>query len=156
MTLVMLRPWWCWGQAPQEEGSCLADVVCSYNSTVETFVQQQRSCQVFAVAQRRHKKDAMLRHPVDGSQWRKIEREFPNFADDARNLRFGLSTDVMNPFGEQSCSHCTWHVTLCIYNVPPWLCMKWKFIMMPLLIQGPKQPNIDINVYLRPLVEELL
>src|SRR5664279_2451616 len=86
------------------------------------------------------KKDAMLRHPADGSQWRKIEREFPTFAGDARNLRFGLSTDGMNPFGEQSCSHSTWHVTLCIYNLPPWLCMKRKFIMMPVLIQGPKQP----------------
>ena len=102
------------------------------------------------------KKDAMLRHPADGSQWRKIEREFPNFADDARNLRFGLSTDGMNPFGEQSCSHSTWPVTLCIYNLPPWLCMKRKFIMMPVLIQGPKQPGNDIDVYLRPLVEELL
>src|SRR3954462_11047147 len=36
------------------------------------------------------------------------------------------------------------------------MCMKWKFIMMPFLIQGPKQPGNDIGVYLRPLVEELL
>src|SRR4051812_34749785 len=34
--------------------------------------------------------------------------------------------------------------------------MKWKFIMMPVLIQGPSQPGNDIDVYLRPLVEELL
>ena len=34
--------------------------------------------------------------------------------------------------------------------------MKQKFIMMPVLIQGPKQPGNDIDVYLRPLVEELL
>ena len=34
--------------------------------------------------------------------------------------------------------------------------MKWKFIMMPVLIQGPKQPGNNIDVYLRPLVEELL
>jgi hypothetical protein len=34
------------------------------------------------------------------SQWRKIEREFPDFAGDAINLWFGLSTDGMNPFGE--------------------------------------------------------
>ena len=28
--------------------------------------------------------------------------------------------------------------------------------MMPVLIQGPKQPGNDIDVYLRPLVEKLL
>src|SRR3954466_7282726 len=102
------------------------------------------------------KKDGKLRHPADGSQWRKIERDHSDFTDEARNLWFGLSTDGMNPFGEQSCSHSTWPVTLCIYNLPPWLCMKRKFIMMPVLIQGPRQPDNDIDVYLRPLVDELL
>ena len=62
----------------------------------------------------------------------------------------------MNPFSEQSSGHSTWPVTLCIYNLPPWLCMKWKFIMMPLLIPGPKQPGNDIDVYLKPLIEDLL
>jgi hypothetical protein len=45
------------------------------------------------------KKDAMLRHPADGSQWRKFERDYPDFAGDVWNLSFGLSTDGMNPFG---------------------------------------------------------
>ena len=58
------------------------------------------------------KKDEMLRHPADGSQWRKIERKFPTFIGDARSLWFGLSIDDMNPFGEQSCSHSTWPVTM--------------------------------------------
>ena len=102
------------------------------------------------------KKDSMLRHPADGSQWRKIDRTYPEFDLDARNIRFGLSTDGMNPFGEMSSGHSTWPVTLCMYNLPPWLCMKRKFIMMPVLIPGPKQPGNDIDVYLRPLVEELL
>ena len=64
------------------------------------------------------KKDMMLRHPADGAQWRNIDRLYPKFAADARNLRFGLSTDGFNPFGEQSSSHSTWPVTLCIYNLP--------------------------------------
>jgi hypothetical protein len=34
--------------------------------------------------------------------------------------------------------------------------MNRKFIMMPMLIQGPKQPGNDIDMYLRPLVDELL
>jgi len=98
--------------------------------------------------------DNMMRHPADGSQWRAIDREFLDFAHDARNLWFALSTDGMNPFGEQSSSHNT-QLTLCIYNLPPWLCMKRKFIMMLVLIQGPKLPGNDIDVYLRPLVEEV-
>jgi hypothetical protein len=43
----------------------------------------------------------------------------PKFASDVRNLRFALSTDGLNPFEEQSGSHSTWPVTLCIYNLPP-------------------------------------
>ena len=98
----------------------------------------------------------MLRHPADGSQWRKVDRTFPTFANEARNIRLGLSTDGMNPFGEQSSVHSTWTLILCIYNLPPWLCMKRKFIMMPVLIPGPKQPGKDIDVYLKPLIEDLL
>ncbi|KAK1643761.1 hypothetical protein QYE76_061566 [Lolium multiflorum] len=94
------------------------------------------------------KSDGELRHPADGTQWRKIDREFKDFAADARNIRFGLSTDGMNPFGEQSSSHSTWPVTLCIYNLPPWLCMKRKFIMMPVLIQGPKQPEKNATKFI--------
>nr|ABA98327.2 transposon protein, putative, CACTA, En/Spm sub-class [Oryza sativa Japonica Group] len=60
--------------------------------------------------------DGMLRHPADGSQWRNIDRKFKDFGKDARNIRFGLSTDGMNPFGEMSSGHSTWPVTMCIYN----------------------------------------
>jgi len=49
----------------------------------------------------------MLRHPADGAQWRAIDREFLEFTDEARNLRFTLSTDGFNPFGEESSSHST-------------------------------------------------
>ncbi|XP_066159800.1 uncharacterized protein [Oryza sativa Japonica Group] len=99
--------------------------------------------------------DGMLRHPADGSQWRNIDRKFKDFGKDARNVRFGLSTDDMNPFGEMSSGHTTWTVTMCIYNLPPWLCMKRKYIMMPIIFQVPKQPGNNIDVYLRPLVKDL-
>ena len=85
-----------------------------------------------------------------------MDRQFPNFDSDPRNIRFGLSTDGMNPFGEWESSHSTWPVTLCMFNLSSWLCMKRKYILMPALIQGPKQPGNDIDVYLRPLVDELL
>jgi hypothetical protein len=102
------------------------------------------------------KQDHMLRHLADGSQWRKIDRKYKDFAGEAINIRFGLSTDGSNPFGEFSSGHSTWLVTLCMFNLPGWMCMKRKFIMLSMLIQGPKQSSNDIDVYLRPLGDELL
>ncbi|XP_021768464.1 uncharacterized protein LOC110732769 [Chenopodium quinoa] len=61
----------------------------------------------------------------------------------------------MNPFGTLSTQYSTWPVLLTIYNLPPWLCMKSRYIMLSLLISGPKQPGNDIDVYLAPLIEDL-
>ena len=102
------------------------------------------------------KQDQLMRQPADGSQWRNVDRQFPDFDSNPRNIRFGLSTDVMNPFGECGSSHSTWPVTLCMFNLPSWVCMKREYILMLVLIQGSKQPDNDIDVYLRPLVDELL
>jgi hypothetical protein len=88
---------------------------------------------------RERKNDAMLHHPTVGIQWRNFDRKHKDFTAEVRNIRFGLSTDKMNPFGEIGNSHSTWPITLCIYNQPSWLCVKRKFIMMPLLISGPVQ-----------------
>ena len=101
------------------------------------------------------KKDGKLRHPADSPQWRNIDRHFEEFGLEGRNLRIGVSTDGMNPFGSMSSRHSTWPVLLCIYNLPPWMTMKRRYIMMSLLIQGPRQPGNDIDVYLAPLIEDL-
>jgi hypothetical protein len=34
--------------------------------------------------------------------------------------------------------------------------MKWPYIQMPLLIQGPRQPGNDIDVFLKPVIDELV
>ena len=67
-----------------------------------------------------------------------------------------MSTDGMNPFDQVRCNHSTWPVTLCIYNLPPWVYMKRSYIQMPLLILGPRQPGNDINVFLKPVIDELV
>jgi len=102
------------------------------------------------------KKDGLIRHPADAKQWETINNEFPQFGEEPRNLRLGLSTDGMNPYGTLSTKHSTWPVLLTIYNLPPWLCMKRKYIMLSLLIPGPKQPGNDIDVYLAPLKDDLM
>jgi hypothetical protein len=62
----------------------------------------------------------------------------------------------MNPFGNMTTTHSTWPVLLSIYNLPPWLCIKRKYIMLSVLIPGPKQSGNDIDVYLELLVQDLL
>ena len=99
--------------------------------------------------------DGKYRHPADSPQWLKIDNDYPEFGEESRNLRLALSTDGMNPHGIQSISHSTWPVIIMIYNLPPWLCMKCKYMMLSMLISGPKQPGNDIDVYLKPLIEDL-
>ena len=48
-----------------------------------------------------------------------------------------------------------WHVIVVPYNVPLWKGMKESLFIMPLLIPGPTAPGKDVDVYLRPLVDEL-
>ena len=65
------------------------------------------------------KSDGKLRHPSDAHQWRTFDANHPEFRDKKRNVRFTLSTDGMNPFGERSSMHSTWPVLMTIYNLHP-------------------------------------
>lgn len=53
------------------------------------------------------KEDGMLRHPADSPEWRKIDKRFPDFGAEPRNLRLGLCTDGMNPYGNMSSRYST-------------------------------------------------
>ncbi|CAM8917511.1 unnamed protein product [Rhodiola kirilowii] len=99
--------------------------------------------------------DTKMRHPADSLQWTKVDNTFSTFGAECRNLRLGLSTDGVNPHGNLSTQHSTWPVILVIYNLPPRLTMKRKYMMLSLLISGPRQPGNDIDVYLAPLIEDL-
>ena len=92
----------------------------------------------------RKKGDGKLRHPSDARQWKEFDdKYYHEFGNDPRNVRFALSTDGMNPFGERSSTHNTWPVILMMYNLPTWLCQKRKYLLLSVLIQGPKHPGID-------------
>ena len=93
-------------------------------------------------------KDGKLRHPANGLAWKDFNRVYPDFAQDCRNVRLGLSSDGLNPFQTMSISHSTWPVMLMIYNLPRWMCMKSEYSILSLLIPGPRSPGNDINIYL--------
>jgi hypothetical protein len=103
----------------------------------------------------RVKDDGKLRHPSDGQLWKDFDKAYPEFRDEPRHVLFALSTDGMNPFGELSSSHNTWQVILSIYNLPPWVCLKRRYLMLTMLISGPRQPSNDIDVLLEPVMEEM-
>jgi hypothetical protein len=107
-------------------------------------------------SEKRRKNDEEIWHPVDGTQWKNFDLQNKPFGSESRNMRFALSTDGMNPFGENRIVHITWPVILIMYNLPTWLCHKRKYLMLSILIQGPKQVGIDIDVFWEPLMEDMI
>jgi hypothetical protein len=92
--------------------------------------------------------NVVLSHPSNASQLKEVDAEYPTFKEDPKNIRLGVSIVSINLFGSQNSTHSTWPMFVWIYNLPPWLCMRKKYIHMRMLIQGRKQPGIDINLYL--------
>ena len=107
-------------------------------------------------ATRKCMEDGRMRHPVDGTSWKDFDQRSPDFARETRNVILGLAADGFNLYGNMSLSYSMWPVILTTYNMPPWLCMKESSLLLTLLIPGPKSPGKDIDVYFRPLVDELM
>jgi hypothetical protein len=102
------------------------------------------------------KRDGKIRYSTDGRQWKHFDLiHEEDFSSDPRNIRFGLSTDGRNHFGEMRNPHSTWQVIMCIYNLPPWLCHKRKYLPLTTVICGPKQAGIDIDIFFEPMMEDM-
>ncbi|GJR86322.1 putative transposase-associated domain-containing protein [Tanacetum coccineum] len=89
---------------------------------------------------------------IPAKAWRTIDEKFPEIAEDTRNLRLGISADGVD-VNTGNRHHSVWPVLTVIYNLPPWLCMKRKFINLSVLIS--RYPGNDIDVFLEPLVDDL-
>nr|XP_043611316.1 uncharacterized protein LOC122582917 [Erigeron canadensis] len=105
--------------------------------------------------QNRTKEKGVLRHPADGMAWKHFDKLFPDFANDPRNVRLGLASDGFNPLGAMSLSYSMWSVVIVPYNMPPWKSMVDASFMLTLLIPGRDSPGKHIDVFLRPLIDEL-
>ncbi|GJV78813.1 putative transposon, En/Spm-like protein [Tanacetum coccineum] len=89
---------------------------------------------------------------IPAKAWHTIDEKFLEIAEDTRNLRLGISADGVD-VNTGNRHHSVWPVLTVIYNLPPWLCMKRKFINLSVLISG--YPGNDIDVFLEPLVDDL-
>ncbi|GLU10750.1 hypothetical protein SLE2022_275350 [Rubroshorea leprosula] len=96
-----------------------------------------------------------IMHPASAEAWKHFDRTYPDFASDPRNVRLGLCTDGFTPFEHTSALYSCWPVFLTVYNLPPAMCMKPESIFLSLIIQGPQSPGKNIDVLLRPLIDEL-
>ncbi|KAL9687373.1 hypothetical protein QQ045_031774 [Rhodiola kirilowii] len=99
--------------------------------------------------------DEYIQHPADGESWKTFDKDYPEFASEIRNVRLRIATDGFNPFGASGLSHNTWPIVPIPYNSPPQTCMKKEMNILCMLISGPKSPRKCLNVFMRPLIDEL-
>jgi hypothetical protein len=77
---------------------------------------------------------------LDPTRW-------PKFAIEPYNVRLGLTTDGVNLYNEKSSIWSTWLIVFFNYNLPPWLVIKFFFIMLTLIIprkESMKMHNISM------------
>ena len=99
--------------------------------------------------------DGVMVHPSDGEAWKHFNSVHPHFLAESRNVRLRLFTDGFNPFGLFATPYSCKPVILTVYNLPPRMCMRPKFMFLYMVIPGPSSPVCNIDVCLRPLIDEL-
>ena len=95
-------------------------------------------------------------HPSDAEAWQQFDKDFPDFALDARNVRVAIATDGFNPFSMVASPYSCWPVFVIPLNLPPSLIMQKNNIFLSLLIPGPKYPGKNYSVFIEPLVDDLI
>ncbi|XP_063946088.1 uncharacterized protein LOC108212435 [Daucus carota subsp. sativus] len=101
--------------------------------------------------------EGVLTHPADGEEWKEFDKNYPDFSAEIRNVRLGLATDGFPLYrNATSTVSSVWHVVLLVYNLPHTMVTKDPYMFMTLLVPGPNDPGKNLNVYLRPLIDELI
>jgi hypothetical protein len=105
--------------------------------------------------QAHHAVDEVMVHPSNGEAWKCFNSVHPHFSAESRNVHLGLCTDGFNPSGSFAAPYSCWPVILTVYNLPPGMCMRPEFMFLSTVIPGPRSPGQNIDVCLRPLIDEL-
>jgi len=105
--------------------------------------------------QAHHAVDEVMVHPSNGEAWKCFNSVHPHFSAESRNVHLGLCTDGFNPSGSFAAPYSCWPVILTVYNLPPGMCMRPEFMFLSTVIPCPRSPGQNIDVCLRPLIDEL-
>ncbi|XP_074336473.1 uncharacterized protein LOC141673618 [Apium graveolens] len=101
--------------------------------------------------------EGVLSHPVDGEKGKEFDKNYPDFAVDIRNVRLGLAIDGFPPYSNATSTvYSVWHVVLLVHNLPHTMSMKDPYMFMTLLVPRPNDPGRNLNIYHRPLIDELI
>ncbi|KAL0373220.1 UNVERIFIED_CONTAM: hypothetical protein Scaly_1003600, partial [Sesamum calycinum] len=95
-------------------------------------------------------------HPSDAEAWRHFDQSYLDFTVEPHNVTLTLCTNGFAPHRSHGRIYSCWPVILTPYNLPPGMCMKPEYLFLMLVIPGPSSPKRRIDVYLEPLIEELL
>ena len=99
--------------------------------------------------------NGVMVHPSDGEAWKHFNSVHPHFSAKSRNVRLGLCTHGFNPFVLFAAPYSCWSIMLTVYNLPPGMCMRPEFMFLSMVIPGPSSLVWNIDVCLRPLIDEL-
>ncbi|XP_019058653.1 PREDICTED: uncharacterized protein LOC109116879 [Tarenaya hassleriana] len=97
-----------------------------------------------------------MSHPSDGDVWKNFNEVYPNFASEHRNVYLCLCTDGFARYGQSGKQYSLWPIIMSPYNLPPDMCLKKEFLFLTVLIPGPEHPKKSFDIFLHPLIEELL
>jgi hypothetical protein len=73
---------------------------------------------------------------ADGSTFREIEEKWADFKDEPCNVRLSLAADSVNPFRELRSIYSVWPIFVIKNNIPPWMLIKRKHIMLTMIVPG--------------------
>ena len=98
----------------------------------------------------------VMSHPSDSEAWKHLNASYPDFPCESRNARLGFCTSGFSPFGHYEQTYSFWLVIVTPYNLALWMCKKRQFKFIALLIPGPKNSKGNLDIYMQPLIEELV
>ncbi len=100
--------------------------------------------------------DRVMRLMVDSPLNQFVEERWPEFKNDPRHVRLGVASDGISPYNlaGKAQPYSVWPVVVTNYNIAPWLSTKKGFLMLTLIIPGPKQAKVP-NTYLQLVHGEL-
>ena len=81
-------------------------------------------------------------------------RSYPQFASDIETFA-SLYRNGFSPFGASATPYSIWTIVVIPYNLPHLMCMQKEFNILTMLISGPKSLGKCLNVFMRPLIDEL-